>query len=250
MGAVVVCGRAKSAPEELLRPEYAAGRSPANRARRARLPSTGPVAGHLPPQARRRGRPPRPGTAHDPGMRSLCPAADRPPRSGPAGGPAPRPRPGHAAAATRCPSASGRSSRRPRWSPVSTRRTRPGAPATAASTCSARRAKRCTRRWPARCRFAGVLAGRGVVVVDHGDTRTTYEPVEATVPVGQRRRPRRGRSATCRPSPRTASRAPACTGAGSRGPTYLDPLDLVGAGAGPAAAAVARRCRSRWPARW
>ncbi|MGZ6099394.1 MAG: murein hydrolase activator EnvC family protein [Myxococcaceae bacterium] len=32
--------------------------------------------------------------------------------------------------------------------------------------------------------FAGSLAGRGVVVVDHGDTRTTYEPVAATVAVG------------------------------------------------------------------
>jgi murein DD-endopeptidase MepM/ murein hydrolase activator NlpD len=29
--------------------------------------------------------------------------------------------------------------------------------------------------------FAGMLAGRGVVVVDHGDTRTTYEPVTASV---------------------------------------------------------------------
>ena len=33
-------------------------------------------------------------------------------------------------------------------------------------------------------RFAGRLAGRGVVVVDHGDTRTTYEPVLATPAVG------------------------------------------------------------------
>lgn len=32
--------------------------------------------------------------------------------------------------------------------------------------------------------FAGMLAGRGVVVVTHGDTRTTYEPVAAVVPVG------------------------------------------------------------------
>jgi murein DD-endopeptidase MepM/ murein hydrolase activator NlpD len=34
--------------------------------------------------------------------------------------------------------------------------------------------------------FAGRLAGRGVVVVDHGGVRTTYEPVAATVPVGTR----------------------------------------------------------------
>ena len=32
--------------------------------------------------------------------------------------------------------------------------------------------------------FAGSLAGRGVVVVDHGATRTTYEPVTASVSVG------------------------------------------------------------------
>ena len=35
-----------------------------------------------------------------------------------------------------------------------------------------------------RISFAGTLAGRGVVVVDHGATRTTYEPVDATVRVG------------------------------------------------------------------
>ena len=34
--------------------------------------------------------------------------------------------------------------------------------------------------------FAGRIAGRGVVVVDHGVTRTTYEPVTATVRVGDR----------------------------------------------------------------
>jgi murein DD-endopeptidase MepM/ murein hydrolase activator NlpD len=35
-----------------------------------------------------------------------------------------------------------------------------------------------------RVSFAGDLAGRGVVVVDHGATRTTYEPVTASVSVG------------------------------------------------------------------
>jgi murein DD-endopeptidase MepM/ murein hydrolase activator NlpD len=34
--------------------------------------------------------------------------------------------------------------------------------------------------------FAGRLAGRGVVVVDHGSLRTTYEPVGASVQVGDR----------------------------------------------------------------
>ena len=37
---------------------------------------------------------------------------------------------------------------------------------------------------PGTVTFAGMLAGRGVVVVDHGDTRTTYEPVTASVDVG------------------------------------------------------------------
>jgi murein DD-endopeptidase MepM/ murein hydrolase activator NlpD len=37
---------------------------------------------------------------------------------------------------------------------------------------------------PGRVSFAGTIAGRGVVVVDHGDTRTTYEPVDASVAVG------------------------------------------------------------------
>lgn len=32
--------------------------------------------------------------------------------------------------------------------------------------------------------YAGLLAGRGVVVVAHGSLRTTYEPVTAAVPVG------------------------------------------------------------------
>lgn len=36
-----------------------------------------------------------------------------------------------------------------------------------------------------RISYAGLLAGRGVVVVVHGDLRTTYEPVAAAVKVGQ-----------------------------------------------------------------
>lgn len=38
---------------------------------------------------------------------------------------------------------------------------------------------------PGRVSFAGRLAGRGVVVVAHGGTRSTYEPVAAVVDVGQ-----------------------------------------------------------------
>ncbi|MDN5762812.1 MAG: peptidoglycan DD-metalloendopeptidase family protein [Microlunatus sp.] len=37
-----------------------------------------------------------------------------------------------------------------------------------------------------RVSFAGRLAGRGVVVVDHGQVRTTYEPVDPLVAVGDR----------------------------------------------------------------
>lgn len=37
---------------------------------------------------------------------------------------------------------------------------------------------------PGTISFTGVIAGKSVVVVDHGDTRTTYEPVVATVSVG------------------------------------------------------------------
>ncbi len=80
-----------------------------------------------------------------------------------------------------------------------------------------------------RVTFASLLAGRGVVVVDHGPTRTTYEPVAADVTVGQSV-PRGGRIGTlllagshCFPR--------ACLHWGwRRGETYLDPLLLVGGG--------------------
>lgn len=77
--------------------------------------------------------------------------------------------------------------------------------------------------------FAGRIAGRGVVVVSHGETRTTYEPVTASVS--------RGASVAagavlgrlellgshCLPS--------ACLHWGLlRDETYLDPLTLVGQG--------------------
>jgi murein DD-endopeptidase MepM/ murein hydrolase activator NlpD len=82
---------------------------------------------------------------------------------------------------------------------------------------------------PGRVSWAGVLAGRGVVVVDHGATRTTYEPVAATVRVGdqveggQRLGVLELAGSHC--SPR------ACLHWGwLEGETYLDPLRLVGAG--------------------
>ena len=83
---------------------------------------------------------------------------------------------------------------------------------------------------PGRVSFAGSLAGRGVVVVDHGGTRTTYEPVSASVPVGT---PVTAGAliGTLEPagshcSPRT------CLHSGwiEDPDTYLDPLSLVGAG--------------------
>jgi murein DD-endopeptidase MepM/ murein hydrolase activator NlpD len=80
-----------------------------------------------------------------------------------------------------------------------------------------------------RVAFAGRLAGRGVVVVDHGGLRTTYEPVRSTVHpgdlVGRGDRIgvlQRGMS-HCFPR--------ACLHWGLlRGRTYLNPLTLVGAG--------------------
>jgi murein DD-endopeptidase MepM/ murein hydrolase activator NlpD len=75
--------------------------------------------------------------------------------------------------------------------------------------------------------FAGTLAGRGVVVVDHGATRTTYEPVAAAVGVGSEV----GTGAvigtletgTSHCFPRT------CLHWGLlRGDEYLDPLSLLG----------------------
>lgn len=82
---------------------------------------------------------------------------------------------------------------------------------------------------PGTVTWAGVLAGRGVVVVDHGDTRTTYEPVDARVAVGTSvaAGDRIGRlspvGSHCLPR--------SCLHWGwIAGDTYLDPLRLVGAG--------------------
>jgi murein DD-endopeptidase MepM/ murein hydrolase activator NlpD len=76
--------------------------------------------------------------------------------------------------------------------------------------------------------FAGMIAGRGVVVVDHGATRTTYEPVKASVHVGDR---------VSAGSPIGSLQLfgshcfpRACLHWGLiEGDTYLDPLTLVGA---------------------
>lgn len=77
--------------------------------------------------------------------------------------------------------------------------------------------------------FAGRIAGRGVVVVSHPPTRTTYEPVLAavevsdTVEAGTRLGWLHTTGSHCAPA--------ACLHWGWRlGQTYLDPLDLVGGG--------------------
>ncbi len=79
-----------------------------------------------------------------------------------------------------------------------------------------------------RVSFVGRVAGRGVVVVDHGGTRTTYEPVLGTVSRGDRVAAGTviGRLSTsgghCLPR--------SCLHWGlRRGEVYLDPLTLVDA---------------------
>lgn len=81
---------------------------------------------------------------------------------------------------------------------------------------------------PGTVSFAGRIAGRGVVVVQHGDTRTTYQPVTATAPVGT--------SVTAGGAIGTLDLVGshcfprACLHWGwLRAEVYLDPLGLVGA---------------------
>jgi murein DD-endopeptidase MepM/ murein hydrolase activator NlpD len=83
-----------------------------------------------------------------------------------------------------------------------------------------------------RVSFAGRIAGMPVVVVDHGGTRTTYQPVTATVDRGDEVVAGQvvGRLAWagthCSPA--------ACLHWGwVRGDTYLDPLLLIGAAPRP-----------------
>lgn len=82
---------------------------------------------------------------------------------------------------------------------------------------------------PGRVVFAGRIAGRGVVTVGHGSTRTTYEPVSAGVQVGDEVAAGapvgRLEQAGSHCFPRT------CLHWGwLRGEVYLDPLRLVGGG--------------------
>lgn len=77
--------------------------------------------------------------------------------------------------------------------------------------------------------FAGPIAGRGVVVVDHGDLRTTYEPVGTTVSVGDV--VTRGAVVGTLQRARSHCLPRSCLHWGLlRGDTYLNPLVLVGGG--------------------
>lgn len=79
-----------------------------------------------------------------------------------------------------------------------------------------------------RVSFVGMIAGRGVVTVDHGDTRTTYEPVASSLASGQRLAAGDIIGALTLPGSHCFPRA--CLHWGwIRGETYLDPLRLVGA---------------------
>jgi murein DD-endopeptidase MepM/ murein hydrolase activator NlpD len=74
--------------------------------------------------------------------------------------------------------------------------------------------------------FAGTLAGRGVVTVTHGALRTTYEPVRATVVVGDR--VQAGQPIGTLDSGPAHCLARSCLHWGLlRGDTYLDPLSLL-----------------------
>jgi murein DD-endopeptidase MepM/ murein hydrolase activator NlpD len=79
-------------------------------------------------------------------------------------------------------------------------------------------------------RFAGQLAGRGVISIEHaGGLRTTYEPVTATVRVGDR-------VTAGQPIGRLVAGHPGCPVVAClhwglrRGDAYLDPLTLLGLG--------------------
>lgn len=77
--------------------------------------------------------------------------------------------------------------------------------------------------------FVGMIAGRGVVTVDHGATRTTYEPVSSSLDVGAVVGPGDPLGRLTFAGSHCAPRA--CLHWGwIEGETYLDPLRLVGAG--------------------
>jgi murein DD-endopeptidase MepM/ murein hydrolase activator NlpD len=73
--------------------------------------------------------------------------------------------------------------------------------------------------------YAGMLAGRGVLVISHGDLRTTYEPVNAQVKVGD--------SVTAGQAVGSLADGHSCPGGTclhwglKRGDEYLNPLDYL-----------------------
>ncbi|GAB3456063.1 M23 family metallopeptidase [Actinophytocola sediminis] len=79
--------------------------------------------------------------------------------------------------------------------------------------------------------FAGQLAGRGVVSIDHANgLRTTYEPITPTVAPGHRV-PAGAVIGRLRPGHAQCRGAPACLHWGvRRGAEYLDPLTLLSTG--------------------
>ena len=80
-----------------------------------------------------------------------------------------------------------------------------------------------------RVSFAGSIAGKAVVVVDHGPTRTTYEPVATSLTSGDR--VAEGQPIGTLLLPGSHCFPTACLHWGwIEGETYLDPLRLVGAG--------------------
>jgi murein DD-endopeptidase MepM/ murein hydrolase activator NlpD len=75
--------------------------------------------------------------------------------------------------------------------------------------------------------YAGVLAGRGVVVVSHGALRSTYEPVSAAVAVGDN--VSTGQSLGALSAVGSQCTPDACLHLGVlRGTEYVDPLSLLG----------------------
>lgn len=77
--------------------------------------------------------------------------------------------------------------------------------------------------------FAGPLAGQGVLVIDHGSVRTTYQPVTAAVRVGQR--VQTGEVIGTLQAGEHCRRA--CLHWGlKRGEDYLNPLTMIGPGVG------------------
>ena len=83
-----------------------------------------------------------------------------------------------------------------------------------------------------RVSFVGRIAGVGIVVVDHGATRTTYQPLRASVRVGQHLA--EGAVIGALEWHGSHCGVQACLHWGwLRGATYLDPLLLVGAAPRP-----------------